>query len=64
MPFERPLGLADIPWLRLSARRAGALNVPPAIAAKLLAGGLVERDLTRDCLTITARGQLALARLG
>jgi hypothetical protein len=64
MPIQRTLVLADIPWLRLSARRVGASNVPPAIAAKLLAAGLVERGLEADCLKITNRGQLALTLLG
>jgi hypothetical protein len=57
------LTLIDIPWLRLAARRSGALDMPQVVAAKLLAGGLVERDITHDCLKITARGQIALDRL-
>jgi hypothetical protein len=63
MPFTRALNLLDIPWLRVAARPSGAVDVPPGIAAKLLAGGLVKRDVKRDCLTITPRGQLALTRL-
>jgi hypothetical protein len=61
---SRALTLLDIPWLRLASQKAGALSVPPVIATKLLAGGLVEVDSARACLTITNRGRLALARLG
>lgn len=57
------LTLLDIPWLRQSSRKDGAVAVPPAIASKLLGAGLVERD-PRGCLTITPRGQIALTRLG
>jgi hypothetical protein len=63
MAHALPLTIVDIPWLRLAAKPSGALDVPHGIATKLLAGGLVERDLRRHCLTITARGQLALTRL-
>ena len=63
MSFPRALNLLDIPWLRVAARPSGAVAVPHAIATKLLAAGLVERDAKRDCLTITPRGQLALTRL-
>jgi hypothetical protein len=58
------LTLHDIPWLRQCSRKDGAVEVPSGVAAKLLAGGLVERDATGACLTITARGKLALTRLG
>jgi hypothetical protein len=62
MPANRALTLLDIPWLRLAARRTGALNVPREIADNLVRCGLVDRHT--DCLRITARGQLALTRLG
>jgi hypothetical protein len=58
------LTLHDIPWLRQSSQKAGAPSVPESIASRLLSGGLVERDLKRQCLTITTRGRLALTRLG
>jgi len=60
---QHALTLIDIPWLRLAARRSGTLDMPQGVAAKLLAGKLVERDRTGDCLKITVRGQLALDRL-
>ena len=58
------LTLHDIPWLRQCSRKDGGVAVPSSVATKLLAGGLVERDATRECLTITSRGKLALTRLG
>ena len=58
-----PLTIADIPWLRLASRKAGAPGVPHGTATKLLKGGFVRFDAARDCLTITARGELALTRL-
>ena len=64
MPQQRALTLLDIPWLRLCARKAGALSVPAEIATKLLSGGLVEAGGSGDCLMITKRGQIALSRLG
>ena len=64
MTHARALNLLDIPWLRLASQKKGALAVPPGIATKLLAGGLVEIDSARDCLTITNRGRIALERLG
>ena len=57
------LSLTDIPWLRRAALATGAVEMPPGIATKLLAGGFVERDLKRGSLTITPRGKLALTRL-
>jgi hypothetical protein len=64
MAITGALTLIELPWLRQSAHKAGALAVPSKIASRLLAGGLVELDSKRACLTITKRGQLALARLG
>lgn len=63
MAIQRALQLTDIPWLRLSARVSGVLDVPQGIAAKLLASGFVERDPARHSLVITSRGKLALTRL-
>lgn len=63
MSAQPALTLLDIPWLRQAAGKAGANNVPPFIAARLLAGKLVERTGATECLRITKRGQLALTRL-
>ena len=64
MANQPALTIVDIPWLRLASRKTGALAVPREVATKLLAGGFVELDATRDCLMITNRGQLALTKLG
>jgi len=63
MAAQPALTLVDISWLRSAAAKAGALNVPQSIAARLVAGSLVVREGTPECLKITARGQLALTRL-
>jgi hypothetical protein len=63
MSMQLALSLTDIPWLRRAALATGAVEMPPAIASKLLSGGFVERDVKRGSLTITARGKLALDRL-
>ena len=57
------LTLLDIPWLRQAAHKSGAHNMPPFIAARLLAGKLVVRGDNPECLRITKRGEIALARL-
>jgi hypothetical protein len=64
MASHNALTLHDISWLRQASHKAGALEVPSTVASRLISGGLVERDLQRDCLTITKRGELALNRLG
>ena len=61
--MNAPLTLLDIPWLRRAESVAGASEVPPSIAARLIGGRLVERDAKRGCLKITTRGKLALTRL-
>ena len=64
MAIQRALTIIDIPWLRRAAQKSGALLTPQGIAERLLAGGLVQLDINRECLTITKRGQLALTKLG
>ena len=58
------LTIADIPWLRLAARKSGVVDMPNGTAAKLVKGGFVRLHGAAGCLMITARGELALARLG
>ncbi len=58
-----PLTIADIPWLRLASRKGGVIDVPRWAATKLLNGGFVRLEAAPGCLTITRRGELALARL-
>ena len=64
MASHNALTLHDISWLRQASHKAGALAVPTTIAKRLISGGFVERDVQRDCLTITKRGEIALTRLG
>jgi hypothetical protein len=54
----------DIPWLRRACSKAGAEGVPPAIAEKLIAAGLIEHERNRPALRITEKGRIALAKLG
>ena len=64
MGNQNALTIHDIAYLRQSSHKAGALAVPAGIAKRLIAGGLVAHDARKDCLMITARGRLALTRLG
>ena len=64
MTNHNALTIHDIAYLRQASHKAGALSVPAAIAKRLLSGGLVSHDARKDCLMITARGRLALTRLG
>ena len=64
MRNQSALTVIDISWLRRASHKAGVLAVPSSIASRLLTGGLVQTDATRECLTITPKGRLALERLG
>ena len=64
MVNHNALTLHDIAYLRQASHKAGALSVPAVVASRLLGGGLVSRDERSGCLMITARGRLALTRLG
>jgi hypothetical protein len=57
------LSVFDIGWLRSASKVAGVTGVPKEIATRLLAGAYVQSD-AKHCLTITAKGQIALRRLG
>ena len=54
----------DILWLRRASTKSGADGVPPAIAQKLLASGLIEAEPHRTVLKITEKGRIALSKLG
>lgn len=58
------LDFEDILWLRRSATKGGAAQVPAAIAEKLLAAGLVEPASKPPTLKITEKGRIALNKLG
>lgn len=55
--------LQDVCWLREAALKRGTQAIPAAIARKLIASHLITRDAL-DVMRITARGQIALTRLG
>ena len=58
------LDFEDILWLRRAATKAGANQVPPAIARKLVSAGLIEAGAKPPSLKITEKGRIALAKLG
>ena len=65
MKNEKPqIAFEDILWLRKASTKAGAESVPPAIAEKLIAAGLIEHDGNRAALKITEKGRIALTKLG
>ena len=60
----RQLDFEDILWLRRAATKAGASQVPPAIAEKLISSGLVEQGTKPPTMKITEKGRIALSKLG
>ena len=58
------LDFEDILWLRRAATKAGALQVPPAVAEKLMSAGLIELGTKPPTLRITEKGRIALQKLG
>ena len=64
MKDAHPLDFEDILWLRRAATKAGAVQVPPAIAEKLIGAGLIELGTKPPTLKITEKGRIALTKLG
>jgi hypothetical protein len=58
------IDFTDILWLRKAATKTGADHVPPAIAEKLIAAGLLEVTSKPPSLKITEKGRIALSKLG
>ena len=58
------LDFVDILWLRRAATKAGANQVPPAIAEKLVGSGLIEVSGKPPSMKITDKGRIALSKLG
>jgi hypothetical protein len=58
------LDFEDILWLRRAATKAGASQVPAAIAEKLASAGLIELATKPASMKITEKGRIALAKLG
>jgi hypothetical protein len=63
-PEPSRLDFEDILWLRRAATKAGAVQVPPAIAEKLMNSGLIEFGSKPTTLKITEKGRIALSKLG
>ena len=64
MQKRSQLDFEDILWLRRAATKAGAGQVPPAIAEKLLNAGLIQVTSKPPSLKITEKGRIALTKLG
>lgn len=58
------LDFQDILWLRRSATKAGAVQVPSGIAEKLITAGLMEIEGKPPTVKITEKGRIALTKLG
>lgn len=58
------LEFEDILWLRRAATKAGAAQVPPQIAEKLVSAGYVEVGTKPPTMKITEKGRIALTKLG
>ena len=58
------LDFEDILWLRRAATKAGAVQVPPGIAEKLVSAGLIEAGAKAPVMKITEKGRIALTKLG
>ena len=58
------LDFEDIMWLRRAATKAGAAQVPPEIAEKLIGAGLIEPATKPPTMRITDKGRIALEKLG
>lgn len=57
------ISLEDICWLRQASRKRGVDLVPAPIAARLVGAHLIQAD-SKQCMRLTKRGEIALARLG
>lgn len=64
MKPSKQLDFEDILWLRRSATKSGATQVPSQIAEKLIDAGLVELGVKPPSLRITEKGRIALSKLG
>lgn len=58
------LDFEDIMWLRRAATKAGAAQMPQAIAEKLMSTGLIEFASKPPTFRITDKGRIALKTLG
>jgi hypothetical protein len=64
VPDKRSLDFEDILWLRRASTKAGASQIPAAIAQKLIGAGLIAPATKPPTLRITEKGRIALTKLG
>ncbi|MBI4195885.1 MAG: hypothetical protein HY526_12495 [Betaproteobacteria bacterium] len=60
--MDETVGFDELRWLQELARKARKKEIPATIEARLLMRGLIERNA--GSFTLTARGRIALAKLG
>jgi hypothetical protein len=60
--MDRAVGFEELGWLQELTRKKQKFEMPERVGASLLLRGLVERKL--DGFVLTARGRIALAKLG
>ena len=60
--MDQAIGFDELHWLQELTLRSLKEPVPPAIGARLLTRGLVERK--NEGYVLTARGRIAIAKLG
>ncbi|HEU0290844.1 MAG TPA: hypothetical protein VFR39_08850 [Burkholderiales bacterium] len=60
--MDQAVGFDELRWLQELTLKTQKLEVPEIIGARLLTRGLIER--TTRGFALTARGRIALAKLG
>ena len=60
--MEQVIGFDELRWLRELHQNEHKKGVPDMVGARLLTRGLIERRA--DGFTLTARGRIALKKLG
>lgn len=60
--MDQAVGFDEVRWLRELTYKSQKTEMPEIVGAKLLTRGLIER--TEGRFSLTARGRIALAKLG
>jgi predicted transcriptional regulator len=60
--LDQAVGFDEVRWLRELTYKSQKAEMPEIVGAKLLTRGLIERKEGR--FSLTARGRIALAKLG
>lgn len=58
------VGFDELLWLRELSHERQKRQIPELVGVKLLTRGLVERKIKTGGFMLTARGRIALAKLG